>query len=148
MPIPAQWRATLKKQASGCVVGGARLWIAPHRAGDAVSHAYLNGDPEAAQRDASWHLLLFAGARRAKRVQFRWNGLSRVQHKPIASRAMTTDTLQTEQASAQIIQFPKGGRRGVEANRQQPAAADAGHATASSFGAWYHEAAIQDSRRQ
>jgi uncharacterized protein DUF2735 len=59
---------------------------------------------------------------------------------------MTTDSLPTKRASATIYQFPAGGRSGVEANRNQTAAADlSSRVTGGSFGSWYHEAAIQES---
>jgi hypothetical protein len=41
------------------------------------------------------------------------------------------------QASAKIYQFPVGGRRAVEAHREQAP-------TVGTFGSWYHEAAIQE----
>jgi Protein of unknown function (DUF2735) len=59
---------------------------------------------------------------------------------------MTIDSLRTERASATIYQFPVGGRKGVEAARGQAADVPA-HTTGSSFGNWYHEAAIQESKR-
>jgi Protein of unknown function (DUF2735) len=57
----------------------------------------------------------------------------------IVSRTMTTSTPQesANQASAKIYQFPVGGRRAVEANREPTP-------TVNTFGSWYHEAAIQE----
>ena len=61
---------------------------------------------------------------------------------------MTTNVPQT---SAQIYQFPIGGRQALRANREQPKHADdllsPQAAAATIGGAWYHEAAIQDSKR-
>ena len=56
---------------------------------------------------------------------------------------MTTSTPQelANQASAKIYQFPVGGRRSVEANREQTP-------TVNTFGSWYHEAAIQEAAAQ
>jgi hypothetical protein len=50
-------------------------------------------------------------------------------------------TTSTPQASAKIYQFPAGGRRAVEANREQTP-------TVNTFGSWYHEAAIQEAAAQ
>lgn len=52
---------------------------------------------------------------------------------------MTTGTRQesANQASAKIYQFPVGGRSAVEARCEQTP-------TVSTFGSWYHEAAIQE----
>jgi uncharacterized protein DUF2735 len=50
-------------------------------------------------------------------------------------------TTSTPQASAKIYQFPVGGRRTVEAVREQTP-------TVNTFGSWYHEAAIQESADQ
>jgi Protein of unknown function (DUF2735) len=57
------------------------------------------------------------------------------QRNRIMSRTMTTNT---PQASAKIYQFPVGGRRAVESEREQVP-------TVNTFGSWYHEAAIQES---
>jgi hypothetical protein len=59
---------------------------------------------------------------------------------------MTLDSLPTERPSATIYQFPIGGRKGVEA--KQTATSDlSSRVAASAFDSWYHEAAIQDSKR-
>jgi Protein of unknown function (DUF2735) len=50
-------------------------------------------------------------------------------------------TTNTPQESAKIYQFPVGGRRPVEGNREQTP-------TTNTFGSWYHEAAIQESTTQ
>ena len=52
------------------------------------------------------------------------------------------------QQTAQIIQFPIGGRRAPLASRQ-PSAADLEHQAAgvAVSDAWYHAAAIQDTKR-
>jgi hypothetical protein len=57
----------------------------------------------------------------------------------IASRTMNTTN--APQQSAKIYQFPVGGRRAVEDNREQTP-------TVSSFGSWYHDAAIQEAAAQ
>jgi hypothetical protein len=59
------------------------------------------------------------------------------------SRTMTTSTRQepANQASAKIYQFPVGGRRAAEAQREQTP-------TVGTFGSWYHEAAIQEAAAQ
>ncbi|HVG50647.1 MAG TPA: DUF2735 domain-containing protein [Xanthobacteraceae bacterium] len=59
---------------------------------------------------------------------------------------MTIDSPRAERASATIYQFPVGGRKGVEAAREQAVDLSA-HTAGSSFGSWYHEAAIQESKR-
>jgi hypothetical protein len=56
----------------------------------------------------------------------------------IVSRTMTAST---PQASAKIYQFPVGGRRAVEADREPTP-------TVATFGSWYHEAAIQEEADQ
>ena len=45
------------------------------------------------------------------------------------------------QQSAKIYQFPVGGRRTVEGNRDVTP-------TASTFGSWYHDAAIEEAAAQ
>ena len=55
------------------------------------------------------------------------------------------------QGSARIYQFPAGGRSGVSARRQgeTPASAEIASPRVSPVaagGAWYHEAAIQESK--
>ncbi len=60
---------------------------------------------------------------------------------------MTMDSLRTERASATIYQFPAGGRRGVEANREQAPADQPARMTGNAFDSWYHEAAIQEAKR-
>lgn len=61
---------------------------------------------------------------------------------------MTTNSLRTERASAKIYRFPTGGRSGDEANRDQTTVADPSSCvTGNSFGSWYHEAAIAESKR-
>jgi hypothetical protein len=57
----------------------------------------------------------------------------------IASRTMNTTS--NSQQSAKIYQFPVGGRRAVEGNREVTP-------TVSTFGSWYHEAAIQEAAAQ
>lgn len=54
------------------------------------------------------------------------------------SQTMTTNS---PQASAKIYQFPVGGRKAVEGNREQTP-------TVNTFGSWYHDAAIQESAVQ
>jgi hypothetical protein len=51
--------------------------------------------------------------------------------------------------SADIIQFPVGGRAGL-ARRERPEAVEhdyASHANMTSGGAWYHEEAIREANR-
>jgi hypothetical protein len=55
------------------------------------------------------------------------------------------------QGSARIYQFPAGGRSGVSARRQSetPASAELASSHVSDVavsGAWYHDAAIQESK--
>ena len=50
-------------------------------------------------------------------------------------------TTSTNQQSAKIYQFPVGGRRAVEGNREEMP-------TTNSFGSWYHDAAIQEATAQ
>ena len=61
---------------------------------------------------------------------------------------MTTDV---SQRSAQIIRFPVGGRRALAVRREETHTAietKLPRASASAIGgAWYHEAAIQESKR-
>ena len=47
------------------------------------------------------------------------------------------NTTSNPQQSAKIYQFPVGGRRAVEGNREETP-------TTSTFGSWYHEAAIEE----
>jgi hypothetical protein len=95
----------------------------------------------------------FYEARRANNVQnLERRTMSRV-NVPVRiermwRRAMTTDLLQT---SAKIYQFPAGGRRAAGGLGESPkATADLrspGVPGDVSGGAWYHEAAIQESKR-
>ena len=59
---------------------------------------------------------------------------------------MTFDSLPTERPSATIYQFPVGGRRSVEVKLTATSDLSA-RVAASAFDSWYHEAAIQDSKR-
>jgi hypothetical protein len=63
----------------------------------------------------------------------------RSQRNLIASRTMNTTS--NPQQSAKIYQFPVGGRRTAEGTREVTP-------TVSTFGSWYHEAAIQEAAAQ
>jgi len=55
---------------------------------------------------------------------------------------------QVLQTSATIIPFPVGGRRSLAAKRDDVNAATEARSPAVSFGgAWYHDAAIEESKR-
>jgi len=58
-------------------------------------------------------------------------------------------TIETSRESAQIIPFPVGGRRAVAARRDDASAMQTAVRVSGDAigGAWYHEAAIQDSKR-
>ena len=53
------------------------------------------------------------------------------------------------QTSATIYQFPVGGRKGLNRDQQKPATdlVRPQVAPAAIVGAWYHDAAIQDTKR-
>ena len=51
------------------------------------------------------------------------------------------NTTGNSQQSAKIYQFPVGGRRAVDGNREELP-------TTSTFGSWYHDAAIQEAAAQ
>jgi uncharacterized protein DUF2735 len=57
------------------------------------------------------------------------------------SQSRTMNTTNAPQQSAKIFQFPVGGRRAVEGNREETP-------TTNSFGSWYHDAAIQEAAAQ
>lgn len=61
---------------------------------------------------------------------------------------MTTDvsTSDDRRPSAQIIPFPAGGRRAAAIGRGQTKPAGETRAPQVSFGAWYHDEAIVDSK--
>jgi hypothetical protein len=86
---------------------------------------------------------------RAKRVQNLSDGLSTESKLRIEERRAMGTVL--SQGSATIYQFPIGGRKAVAARREEAnIAADAKLPRVSGeiFGsAWYHEAAIQESKR-
>jgi hypothetical protein len=94
--------------------------------------------------------MLFKDANRADRVQNLVGGIiSRVSTGiKKESCAMTTDF---SRESAKIIEFPAGGRRAVAVRRDESnLAADpaALRVSGDAFGSgWYHEAAIQESKR-
>jgi hypothetical protein len=94
-------------------------------------------------------LLLFIEIDRAKRVQNLLDGLSTESKLRIEERRAMGTVL--SQGSATIYQFPVGGRKAVTLRREEAnIAADAKLPRLSGeiFGsAWYHEAAIQESKR-
>jgi hypothetical protein len=57
---------------------------------------------------------------------------------------MTTDV---PQRTATIYQFPVGGRRAVATQRNESKPVVDVTPTVAASGAWYHDAAIQDSKR-
>jgi hypothetical protein len=59
--------------------------------------------------------------------------------------------MQNQRSTAQILQFPPPGARargGVAATASSKQKAEIFEGTTSSYGAWYHEAAIAESDRQ
>jgi hypothetical protein len=60
--------------------------------------------------------------------------------------AMSAQVQQTAKTSAQIIPFPIGGRRSMTEKRNETGT-EARLPAVSFGGAWYHDAAIQESKR-
>jgi hypothetical protein len=94
--------------------------------------------------------MLFVETKRAKSVQNLPEGLLTDSKQRIEERRAMGTVL--SQGSAKIIQFPVGGRRAVAARRDEAdLAADAKSSRmsgdVSGSAAWYHEAAIQESKR-
>ena len=56
-------------------------------------------------------------------------------------------TTNTSPPTAKIYQFPVGGRRATDTSREQTKPQVELTAPRVSFGAWYHDEAIQDSKR-
>ena len=56
-------------------------------------------------------------------------------------------SIEPAQRSATIYQFPVGGRKGISAEPSRPSGeAPPSRVAAVSAGAWYHDAAIQESK--